>query len=194
MIYFASLLEHKLSYMQTFNSGKLNIIAAVYGLETVTTQIQSLVSKGKIDTLELLVENDVIGLDGWRGQIKSLTVVYNYDNGPLRVTGAKEHEVLKINPDTISSYNQTELTKPGQGHFVLAATYGPKDVTAKLRALSNENGTIFLTVSNAVFGDTWPGIAKTLVVVLGTENEVTNIEIFAEREKISIYPAELIAG
>ncbi|MBG9378227.1 hypothetical protein I5907_18455 [Panacibacter sp. DH6] len=180
--------------MQTFNSGKLNIIVAVYGLETVTTQIQSLTSKGKVETLELLVENDIIGLDGWKGQIKSLTVVYNYDNGPLRVAAAKEHEVLKINPDTISIYQQVTEPIPAQGHFVLAATYGPKDVTTKLRQLANENGTIFLTVSNAVFGDTWPGIAKTLVVVLGTETEVTNIEVFAEREKISIYPAELIAG
>lgn len=180
--------------MQTFNSGKLNIIAAVYGLETVTTQVESLVTHGKVDTLELQVENDIIGLDGWRGQIKSLTVVYNYDNGPLRVAGAKEHEMLKINPDTLGSYNRSEEIKPVRGRFVLAATYGPKDVTAKLRSLSNQNGTIFLTVSNAVFGDTWPGVAKTLVVVFGIGNEVTNIEVFAEREKISIYPAELIAG
>ncbi len=51
----------------------------------------------------------------------------------------------------------------GNGQFVeiLGAAYGPADVTEKVRALY-DRGVKTIQAENAVFGDSWPGIVKSL--------------------------------
>ena len=48
--------------------------------------------------------------------------------------------------------------------IIYGATYGPEDVTAKVRSLRKDQKLSF-TVSNTIFGDPWVGIRKTLVIV-----------------------------
>lgn len=176
--------------MQQKQSDKLNIIAAVYGLEIVTERIAVLVNKAKIETLEFNVTNEIIGIDGWRGQIKSLTVLYNYDGGQLQVAGAKEKTVLQINPNTISEssrYNNSNAETP-----VIAATYGPQNVTEIIDALITADHKLSFIADNTLFGDTWSGVAKTLVLFLGQDDVVTDIKIYAERESCNIDLNEVV--
>ena len=170
--------------MKQKQSGKLNIIVAVYGLEIVTEKIKALISKEKIETLDFNVTNEIIGIDGWRGQVKSITVLYNYDGGQLQVAAAKEKTVLKINPESISETNR-QINKNEDVH-VLAATYGPQNVTEIIDSLVTADNKLLFTVGNNLFGDTWAGVAKTLVVVLGYKDIVTDVKIFAERENCNI--------
>lgn len=170
--------------MQAQTCGKLNIIVAVYGLKTVTEKIESLVIDGKIQTLKFTVDNEVIGEDGWRGQRKSMTILYNYDGGNLQVEAAKEGDILSIHPDKMKvqrSVTDAVITNNNK-LTILAASYGPQDVTDKIRDLVAYNSLSF-TVDNAVLGDTWNGVAKTLVLVLGSASgQVKEVKVFAERE------------
>ena len=53
-------------------------------------------------------------------------------------------------------------TKLGTGFIeVLGASYGPADVTDKVRSLYN-SGVKTISAENSVFGDSWPGIVKSL--------------------------------
>ncbi len=69
---------------------------------------------------------------------------------------------------------------------MLAASYGPNDVTYKLRSHISQHNTLSFTVNNTLFGDTWYDVAKTLVIVLGSEKKVRAVEIFVERESCYI--------
>jgi hypothetical protein len=170
--------------MNEQNSGKLNIIVAVYGLKTVTDLVKDLIIKGNPQTLSFIVNNKTIGEDGWIGQRKSIMVVYNYDGGNLHVAAAKEGDVLIVNPDQLSA-NKPALSDNlanKNGLSILAASYGPADVTDKVRELISTLNTLSFTVDNTTLDDTWYGVAKTLVIILGSGNEVTAVEVFVERE------------
>ena len=170
--------------MQEQNTGKLNIVVAVYGLKTVTEQIKNLLSEDDSQTLSFIVSNRVIGEDGWYGQRKSITIVYNYDGGDLQVATAKEGDVITLSPDSgRASKSLAEENSAGNGRLsVLAATYGSDDVTYKVKNLISSYNTLSFPVDNTLFGDTWYKVEKTLVIVLGCASEVRNVEIFRERE------------
>jgi hypothetical protein len=169
--------------MQEENLGKLNIIVAVYGLKTVTDDITNLIIDGNPQTLHFMVNNQVIGKDGWRGQRKSITVVYNYDSGELRVAAAKEGDMLTITPDVPKQFPIPLNNSANDKRLsVLAATYGPDDVTYKIKNMISSYNTLSFTADNTIFGETWYGVAKTLVIVLGNNDEVKAVEIFTERE------------
>ncbi len=87
--------------MEKQNLGKLNIIVAIYGLKTVTDLIANLIINGKPETLSFMVDNLTIGDDGWRGQRKSLFILYNYDEGDLEVAVAKEGHILSVSPNKV---------------------------------------------------------------------------------------------
>lgn len=180
--------------MREQNSGKLNIAIAIYGLGTVTDNVANLIIDGDPQILNLMVNNQVIGKDGWRGQKKSITIVYNYDGGDLRVAAAKEGDVLTITPDMpkqlkpVSANTSTDDTKLS----VLAATYGPDDVTYKVKNLISSNNTSSFVADNITFGDTWHGVSKTLVIVLGHGSKVKAAEVFTEKERCYINLNEII--
>ena len=170
--------------MKEQNAGKLNIVVAVYGLKTVTDLVNDLIIDGRPQTLSFVVNNKIIGEDGWVGQRKSIMVVYNYDGGDLHVAAAKEGDVLIVNPNQLNT-NKTEPlnnTANKNGLSVLAATYGPVDVTDKVRELISCYNTLSFTIDNIIFDDTWYGVAKTLVIILASGDEVTAVEVFVERE------------
>ena len=57
---------------------------------------------------------------------------------------------------------QPAVKKVGNGFVeILGAAYGPADVTQKVRQLY-EGGVKVIKAENAVFGDSWPGIGKSL--------------------------------
>ena len=174
--------------MQDQNLGKLNIIVAVYGLKTVTEKIANLIIDGNPQTLDFKVNNQIIGEDGWRGQRKSIMIVYNYDGGDLQVAAAKEDDILSISPDKLKTpkFISNESNENSDKLSVLAASYGPDDVTYKVRNLISSYNTLSFVVSNSVFGDSWYGVAKILVIVLGSGSEVKGVEVFAERENCYI--------
>lgn len=184
----------KIVNMQASTFGKLNIILAVYGLKTITEQIRDLVTDGNIQTLNFTVDNKTIGEDGWRGQRKSITILYNYDGGDLQVEAAKEGDVMLINPDKIKAQRSVneDVTKGKNKLTILAASYGPQDITDKVRDLIAYSSLSF-TIDNAVLGDTWNGVAKTLVLVLGSGNQVKEVKVFAEREFCDINLTETMA-
>ena len=170
--------------MQEQKPGELNIIVAVYGLKTVTEDIKSLITEGAPQVLHFMVNNQMIGKDGWRGQRKSITIVYNYDGGELRVAAAKEGEMLTITPDTPKQLKlpAANTSADNEKLSVLAATYGPDDVTYRVRNMVSSYNTLSFTVDNTIFGETWYGVAKTLVIILGNKEEVKAVEVFTERE------------
>jgi hypothetical protein len=173
-------------FMHELN-GKLNIIVAVYGLKTVTDSINKLIIDGNPQTLSFIVNNQVISEDGWRGQRKSVTVVYNYDNGELCVAAAKEGEVLTITPDKPRQFKFLHVDATDDNRLtVLAATYGADNVTYKVKNLISSYNTLSFVADNTIFGDSWYGVAKTLIIVLGNGNEVKAVEIFTERENCYI--------
>ncbi|HEX5155216.1 MAG TPA: hypothetical protein VFW07_27430 [Parafilimonas sp.] len=170
--------------MQEQNTGTLNIIVAVYGLKTVTEQVKSLLNEGDPTTLSFIVSNRVIGEDGWHGQRKSITIIYNYNGGDLQVATAKEGDVISLSPDPGRALKSTanENSADNRGSSVLAATYGPHDVTHKVKNLISSYNTLLFPVNNILLGDAWHGTEKTLVVVLGRDNKVSLVEVFRESE------------
>ena len=54
-----------------------------------------------------------------------------------------------------------KATSPGHFVEILGASYGPADVTHKVRELY-DGGVKTIHAENAVFGDSWPGIVKHL--------------------------------
>jgi len=179
--------------MQEQGLGKLNILVAVYGLKTVTENISQLITDGTPETLSFTVNNKVIGDDGWLGQRKSLTIIYNYDGGDIQITTSKEGDLVNINPDKLRT---PRLSVPDSSEYgklsILAASYGPDDVTYKVKNLVSSYNTLSFVVDNTLFGDTWYGVAKTLVIVLGVEDEIKAVEIFTEREPCYIDLNDLV--
>jgi hypothetical protein len=174
--------------------GQLNIIVAVYGLQTVTEQIRNLVTDGSPQTLHFTVNNKNIGEDGWVGQKKSIMIVYDYDGGDLHVATAIEGEAITIDPDKLGN-RRPVIPEPFSGSnslSILAASYGADDVTYKIKGLISSYNTLSFPVDNTLFGDPWYGVAKTLVIVLGKDHEVSAVEIFTERETCYIDLNEII--
>jgi hypothetical protein len=173
--------------------GKLNIIVAVYGLKTVTDNISNLIIEGQPQTLNFTINNGTIGEDGWRGQRKSLTIIYSYDGGDLQVIAAKEGDAIIIHPDKQRKPKLTvQSSADNDGLSILAASYGPDDVTYKVKQLISSSNILSFKVDNTIFGDTWFGVPKTLIVVLGSGTEVRTVEIFTEREPCYIDLNEVI--
>ena len=63
--------------------------------------------------------------------------------------------------EAVSVRPAVKRVSPGQFVEILGAAYGPADVTEKVRALYN-GGVKTIQAENAVFGDSWPGIVKSL--------------------------------
>lgn len=115
---------------------------------------------GTTDITKLLKENAgpnylkfPLPLAGQSGN--SLTIVYQYDARPqvLVVPNTKAYAQAR-NPGGQSLVIVPELT-------ILGASYGPVDVTGKVRPLVTPNGRLQITPSNTTFGgDPWPGVTK----------------------------------
>ncbi|EFC40232.1 predicted protein [Naegleria gruberi] len=170
----------------------IQVVLAVYGLLECTQKVADIFDKQTGNELTVHASNSVFG-DPWPNVFKSFTLVYRVklQSGQWsepRVKVCEEHALLRV--DIIEELNSSivfeansplssivrkrrheavnkEVCKyvPQDGINILAATYGPEDVTEKVKEFLNTERT-FLRVeaTNNTFGDTWAGVIKYLVV------------------------------
>ena len=85
--------------------------------------------------------------------------MYKYDNCDPDMAIVRENNRLNIN----SAYRHCQ-SHISNGLRILGAAYGLADVTHKVRSLVRNNR-LAVAASNGVFGDSYYGVRKTLVIV-----------------------------
>ena len=158
-------------------SPPLTILGAAYGLGDVTSKVNELVSDR---AFAATANNDTFG-DHWYKVYKTLVIVYQYGEELPTVVAAREGYTLQFSymqkPDFKGSTDPNTLT-------ILGATYGPDDVTAKVQSLVR-GGALNVQASNSIFGDTWFGVPKSLVVYRYGRNNA-GIKIAQEGQAVSL--------
>ena len=138
----------------------LHILGAFYGLKDVTDIVRASVSRRR---LSVSASSGVFG-DGWPAVRKTLHVVYQYGGHKPQMATATENQLLHIEYDPGAPAGQA-LPEP-RALNVIAAAYGPVDVTAQVAALVN-NASLSFTADSKTFGDTWPAAVKSFSMVYG---------------------------
>ena len=144
---------------------KLNILGAAYGLANVTSTAQKLVTSNQ--EFNQLASNEVWG-EGWPWQAKTLVVVYECNRHYL--------VDIAVEGDRVHFIASPPLT-------ILDAAYGLQCVTEKVKKLVHHRS-FEAIANNATFGDGWPGVAKTLVIVYQYGEEQPSVAIAKETEKL----------
>ena len=175
-------------------SNELIICGAAYGRADVTGKIRSL---RKDQKLSVKASNAIFG-DSWYNHKKTLVVVYKYGNSSAIVKVIKEDETLNISPpstqsvgdrkDRLSlSLNAIETTSRKEKSplklSIVGAVYGLADVTSQAQSFVRPDQSFFEKASNDVWGDSWPGFPKTLVVVY-EYNDIFMLDIAAELDQM----------
>ena len=179
-------------------SAELTIYGAAYGPNDVTAKVRSL---RKDQRLSFTVNNETFG-DSWYGVRKSLVVVYTYSvsHGEVLTTIVEEGGQCVINPPShqpLSSKNRMDcshhkqiqlassrqLCGTGQSLVILGAAYGKGNVTQKAKELVSAEGEFNQLASNGVWGDTWYGVPKTLVVVYEYDG-LQMLDVVKENERM----------
>jgi len=136
----------------------LHILSAFYGLKDVTDIVRASVSRR---SLCVAASSSVFG-DGWPGMRKTLHVVYQYADCTPQMAAATENQTLQI--DYSAAVPGSLAPRDPRALNVIAAAYGPLDVTAKVAALVTDQGLSF-TADSLTFGDTWPAAVKSFSMV-----------------------------
>lgn len=136
----------------------LHILSAFYGLKDVTGIVRASVSRRK---LSVSASSSVFG-DGWPAMRKTLHVVYQYGDRKPQMAATTENQLLQIDFDPAAPAGQASLDPRALN--IIAAAYGPVDVTEKVAALV-ENGGLSFTADSMTFGDTWPAAVKSFSMV-----------------------------
>jgi len=167
----------------------LQIVGAAYGLGDVTSEVIPLVNRQTSpQSLSVQAGSAVFG-DTWPKVKKTLTVAYRYgETGVVCVATAIEGETLTIGA---AQYEAALAAEPvvldgGPQLFVLAATYGPADETAKVQGMITPDQTLSFTANNKTFGDPWPGYRKAMVVVAAFTGQVPFVDVVQENESYSV--------
>jgi len=162
----------------------LKILGAVYGLANITKRVRGMIYQ---NALQIRADPQFFGESAY-GNPKSLVIVYQYGNYKPCVAILKDHDSIFISP---SNMNQ-EYWNPPQGLKLCAAVYGLQDITEPVGLkLSMNNEPIDFTVSDSLFGDGWPGVRKTLVVVYLDEYYFPIVKVWEEGQHVKIGGAEL---
>jgi hypothetical protein len=136
----------------------LHILSAFYGLKDVTDIVRASVSRRR---LSVAASSSVFG-DGWPAMRKTLHVVYQYADRKPQMAATTENQLLHIDYDPAAPAGQAALDPRALN--IIAAAYGPVDVTEKVAALV-ENGSLSFTADSLTFGDTWPAAVKSFSMV-----------------------------
>lgn len=147
-------------YDSNLDSSKLIIYAAIYGLADVTAIVRKKVNQ-KTQSLSIKAENGVFG-DSWPNVWKSFIVVFGFGTGYVETRVVKEHETVHIDKSQFSSKYQAENAYGVIN--VLSAVYGLKE-DSKMVQDRVEKHNLKVSANNHVFGDSFEGWRKTLVVV-----------------------------
>ena len=179
-------------------SAELTIYGAAYGPNDVTAKVRNL---RKDQRLSFTVNNETFG-DSWYGVRKSLVVVYTYSvsHGEVLTTIVEEGGQCVINPPShqplsfknrldfshhkhIQLASSRQLCGTGQSLVIIGAAYGKGNVTQKAKELVSAEGEFNQLASNGVWGDTWYGVPKTLVVVY-EYNGLQMLDVVKENERM----------
>lgn len=136
----------------------LHILSAFYGLKDVTDIVRASVSRRR---LSVAASSSVFG-DGWPAMRKTLHVVYQYAGRKPQMAATTENQLLHIDYDPAAPAGQASLDPRALN--IIAAAYGPVDVTEKVAALV-ENASLSFTADSLTFGDTWPAAVKSFSLV-----------------------------
>ena len=177
--------------MSTFNN-QLQILGAAYGLQDVGRQVSKAVNAGaNPNTLSIGANNGTFG-DSWPGVPKTLTVVFRYgSDGAALTKTAREGETLTLGQADYDASRAGASDATGR-HGVLTvwgASYGPADVTSVVRSKIGGDQNLHFTADNQTFGDSWPGVPKTCVVVSSYGGSPATTEITQETLTASTEPA-----
>jgi hypothetical protein len=164
-------------------STALEILGAAYGLADATARAAQAVDRNADpDTLALTADNGTFG-DSWPGFPKTLTVVYRYgSDGAPGVKVAREGEALSIGAaDQLASRIGASTATGVPGTLtVYGASYGPANVTAAVSGWTGSDQVLSFTADNATFGDSWPGVRKTCVLVSAYDGQAPGVTIVEE--------------
>ena len=161
---------------------ELTIYGAAYGPEDVTATVRGLRMDQK---LSFTVSDKTFGGDPWHGNEKTLVVVYKYSgedqvNTKIVVQGddctlnpPSQPPSAPITKDQLDSsdlkviqqVSSRKMKDSGESLVILGAAYGKADVTDQANKKLTSNGEFNEEASNDVWGDSWKGHGKTLVVV-----------------------------
>jgi hypothetical protein len=177
-------------------SNELVICGAAYGRADVTGKIRSL---RKDQKLFVKASNDVFG-DSWSAENKSLVVVYKYvGSNCAQLQVVEEGGYLQIIPPSSSvggGWKNRQLSQSLKANMtvsrkdqsplklnILGAVYGLCNVTPAAQSFVTANQEFDKAVSDAVWGDGWPGHKKTLVVVY-EYSDISMLEIALEGDQM----------
>lgn len=146
----------------------LTIWGASYGPVDVTAKVQGLVQQSD-QTLDITANNATF-TDTWPNNVKTLVVVASY-TGRFR--------------SSTSWWKAAPMPWYRPHLQVLSAFWGLQDVTGILQANVRQRH-VSLPASNAVFGDGWPGNAKTLCVVFQYADYAPQSSIIQEGGTLTI--------
>ncbi|OOW65214.1 hypothetical protein Xmlh_20825 [Xanthomonas axonopodis pv. melhusii] len=147
----------------------LTIWGASYGPVDVTAKVQGLVQQSD-QTLNITANNATF-TDTWPNNVKTLVVVASY-------TGQVPFIDIVVEGSPYALRYRPHLQ-------VLSAFWGLQDVTGILQANVRQRH-VSLPASNAVFGDGWPGNAKTLCVVFQYADYAPQSSIIQEGGTLTI--------
>ena len=141
----------------------LTILGAAYGLQNVTDQVQNITDVTGGTSVTVKASNDVFG-DTWKGNTKSLVIVYQY-SGEAGTRIAKEGEEITIHADqSMAQASQSQTSTVPTALNVLGAAYGADDVTEATKKLV-VGTSLEITPDNDIFPETWKGVTKSFVGV-----------------------------
>jgi len=150
--------------------GELSILGAAYGLADVTTKVTSQIQQNRLS----FTSNNPTLADGWFGVYKTFVMAYQYYPGRIMTVIGKENENIFVS-------FAPELR-------IFKAAYGLKDVTDIVKSIVQKQGSTRLDVQveNNVFGDSWYGTQKSLVVVYQYGDGVPQVAFQREHGQMAI--------
>jgi hypothetical protein len=170
---------------------QLEILGAAYGLAEVSAKVRGAVNQAVMpNTLSIRADNATFG-DSWPGFPKTLSVVFRYGpDGAAIAKAVREGETLSLGQADYAASRAGASIAPGvAGRLtVWGAAYGPADATAAVRARVGGDQVLGFTADNATFGDSWPGVRKTCVVVSSYQGSGPVTDIIIETGASSTMP------
>jgi hypothetical protein len=161
--------------MASFHHQSIEVIVAHYGKADVTRKAQELVSQG---SLSFRASNENFG-DNWPGVVKSFSIAYKVDNGPVQSVVVTEGELVTL--VTLRNVH------------IISATYGKADVTHKAQEIVSQ-GNLSFHASNENFGDNWPGVVKSFSVDYRIGGGPVQAIAVTEGELVSLHNVHIISA
>ena len=171
------------AYCATVPGEDLQILGAAYGRADVAARVKAAIDRPATpNTLAISATNEVFG-DSWPGYPKTLTIVYRFgSDGVPGVKVVREGETLAIGAAEHAASRRGASAATGVPGLltIWGASYGPEDVTDKVSGYLGSDQALSFTADNDAFGDSWPGVVKTCVLVSSYQGQSPQLDIVQE--------------